>query len=63
MVLRHFKVHLAYARVRVATKLLRMCGTRKIVHAAGLMCARRARMFANAVPVPTLAYFLVVTLK
>ena len=33
MVVRHFKVYLAYARV--ATKRLRMCGTHKIFHAAG----------------------------
>ena len=59
MVVCHFKVHLAYARV--ATKRLRMCGTRKLFHAAGLICARHARMYADA-PVPTLAYVLVVTL-
>ena len=55
MVVRHFQVHLAYARV--ATKRLRMCGTRKIFHAACFMCARRARharMYAD-VPMPTLA--------
>ena len=54
MVVCHFKAHLAY--VRVATKWLRMCGMRKIFHAAGSMCARHARMYDDA-PVPTLAYF------
>ena len=61
MVVRHFKVHLAYAcvatkRLRIATKRLRMCGMRKVFHVAGFMCARHARMYADA-PMPTLAYF------
>ena len=60
MVVHHFKVHLAYAHV--ATERLRMCGTRKIFHAAGFTCALHARMYADA-PVPTTGIFLVVTLK
>ena len=52
MVVRNFNVYLAYARV--ATKRLRMCGTRKIFHAAGFMCAR---MYADT-PMPILACFL-----
>ena len=58
MVVRNFKVHLAYARV--ATKRLRMCcaaRVKKIHAAADLMCARPARMYADA-PTSTLAYFL-----
>ena len=46
--------HFAYARV--ATKGLHVCGSRKIFHAVGFMCACHARMYADA-PVPTLAIF------
>ena len=55
MVVRHFKVHLAYARV--ATKRMRMCGTCKIFYAVGFMCAHHARMYADT-PMPTLVYFV-----
>ena len=58
MVVRHFKVHLAYARV--VTKWLCMCGTHKIFHAAGFIYACHAHHMYNDAPVPTLAiaYFL-----
>ena len=55
MLVRHFKVHLAYACV--ATKRLRMCSTHKIFHVTGFMCVYHARMYADA-PVSILAYFL-----
>ena len=54
------KVHLAYAHV--ATKQLRMCGTRKIFHAAGFMCAHHHSYVHQCTRADT-AIFVVVTLS
>ena len=53
MVVRHFKVHLAYARV--ATKNDCICAVRVKYSTLQVLCACHARMYTDA-PMPTLAY-------